>query len=361
MLPKPSIRNCSAALILLTITPLAAQTDKVDLSKQIVGAREWTHLDGRKVKAGIEDADSKKVTLRLTNGKAATIEIAKLSEEDRKHVATWVANNAIPEGFGKPDQTVVITCLKGNLKYDKSTFSVYPGKKIKLVIRNIDDMHHNLVICKPSKDKGMAVAEAATKLGVDGFNKHWIPEHKSILFASRMAEPHSTATIYFEAPAKTGKYPYVCTFPGHAQIMNGTMVVTKQVNPLSELTFTLFKGSWDKLPDFDKLEPEGTDHVESGKIDIGVTKEKENFGLVFNGKLTAPADGDYQFTIGSDDGSRLIIGDKVVIDHDGIHGNSNKGGKIKLSKGLHDLELQYFEKSGEESRLSRLETAGRQE
>ncbi|MCP5114228.1 MAG: hypothetical protein GY953_25645 [bacterium] len=51
-------------------------------------------------------------------------------------------NNAPPKGFGKADQTIEIVTLKGQMKYDRPTFTVYPGKKIKLVLRNADDMHH---------------------------------------------------------------------------------------------------------------------------------------------------------------------------------------------------------------------------
>lgn len=342
---RPSLLSV-AALIALYCSPAQGE---VDLAAQIVGARTWTNTDGKKIKAGLEGASRTVVTLRLPTGKTVEVEVAKLGAEDRAYVVNWLANNAMPAGFGKVDQTIVITAEKGNLKYDKSSFTVYPEKKIKLVLRNLDDMHHNLVICNRGKNTGTAVAEVALKLGGEGFANHWIPDHKGVLFASKMADPYSTATIYFTAPKKKGKYPFVCTLPGHAQIMKGTMVVSTEINPLSELTFTLFKGSWNKLPDFEKLKPAGTDHVESGKFDLSCTKDSENFGLVFNGQIAAPADGSYSFTIGSDDGSRLLIDRKVVIDHDGIHGMKSKSGKVKLSKGLHDIEVQYFEKSGEEA------------
>ena len=312
------------------------------------GARTWSHADGRKIKAGLIEASADSVTLRLPNGNTGPVALTKLSQEDRDYVADWLKKNTPPKDFGKPDKVIEITTLKGEMKYDKPTFSVYPGKKIKLVLRNADDMHHNLVITKPGKGNDMKVAQEAWKLGADGFAESWIPKHPDLLFASKMADPHSTATLYFTAPKKTGKYPYVCTLPGHAQIMRGTMTVTREVNPLSELTFTLFKGAWNKIPDWNKLEPAGTDHVPSGKFDLACTKEKNAFGLVFNGKLEVAKAGIHTFTVASDDGSRLFINRKVVVDHDGIHSMSSKTGKVKLEAGIHDIELQYFEGSGEE-------------
>ncbi|MBT7981887.1 MAG: hypothetical protein HN584_04915 [Akkermansiaceae bacterium] len=313
------------------------------------GARTWSHSDGRRIKAGIVDVVDNNVILKTPNGKSGPVELVKLSKEDQEYIAKWIQNNAAPKDFGKPDTIIEITTLKGEMKYNKPIITVYPGKKIKLILRNQDDMHHNLAITKPGKGKDMKVAQEAWKLGADGFAKHWIPKHPDLLFASKMADPHSSSTLYFTAPKRTGKYPYVCTLPGHAQVMRGTMIVSKEVNPLSELTFTLFKGSWKKIPDWNKIEPSGTDHVPSGKFDLSCTKEKDSFGIVFRGNIEAPKSGDYVFTVSSDDGSRLLIDRKIVIDHDGIHGDSPKSGKIKLDKGSHHIEVQYFEGSGEES------------
>ncbi|MEC7356865.1 MAG: PA14 domain-containing protein [Verrucomicrobiota bacterium] len=313
------------------------------------GARTWSHSDGRRIKAGIVDVVDNNVILKAPNGKSGPVELVKLSKEDQEYIAKWIQNNAAPKDFGKPDTIIEITTLKGEMKYNKPIITVYPGKKIKLILRNQDDMHHNLAITKPGKGKDMKVAQEAWKLGADGFAKHWIPKHPDLLFASKMADPHSSSTLYFTAPKRTGKYPYVCTLPGHAQVMRGTMIVSKEVNPLSELTFTRFKGSWKKIPDWNKIEPSGTDHVPSGKFDLSCTKEKDSFGIVFRGNIEAPKSGDYVFTVSSDDGSRLLIDRKIVIDHDGIHGDSPKSGKIKLDKGSHHIEVQYFEGSGGES------------
>ena len=255
---------------------------------------------------------------------------------------------------GKPT-TIEIKTLRGQMKYDVEEFQVAPGAKVRLVLTNEDDMHHNLVICKPGDGIEQEVAKTAWDLGADGFAKHWIPEHPALLFASKMADPKKSITLEFTAPKEPGIYPYVCTLPGHSMLMNGEMTVGEGGKPsgskngLSELTFTLYQGSWDKLPDFSKLEPKGTDHVRGGLITLkAANKLNENFALVFNGKLEAPGDGNYKFNLSSDDGSRLIIDGKTVIDHDGIHGNSAKQGSVQLKKGTHDIEVQYFEKSGQE-------------
>jgi len=115
---------------------------------------------------------------------------------------------------------------------------------------------------------------------------------------------------------------------------------------MSDLHWTEYKGSWDKLPDFGKLKPvaEGSTKL----IDVGVTKTKDQFGLVFEGTLTLPADDTYEFTTSSDDGSDLWIDDKRVVNNDGIHGVVSKNGKAKLKAGEHKFVVRFFERNGGE-------------
>ncbi len=313
--------------------------------------RKWTNTSGKTIEAGLELASDTKVKLKLKNGKTAVVELSTLSQADRDYVKKWLANNATPQGFGKPDVEIVITTLAGAMKYDKVTFNVPPGAKVKLVLKNNDEMHHNLVICTAGKGNDLEVAKEAWKLAGDGFEKHWIPEHPKLLFASRMADPHSSATLYFTAPKQLGTYPYVCTLPGHATLMKGEMIVgtgSGSATSFTDLKFVLYKGGWKKLPDFAKLEPAATDHVESGLIDLGIAKDvKGGFAVVFTGKLNVPEDGEYAFKLGSDDGSRLTIDGSQVIDHDGIHGMQTKDGKVRLRKGPRDIEVAYFDGGGQ--------------
>ncbi len=72
----------------------------------------------------------------------------------------------------------------------------------------------------------------------------------------------------------------------------------------------------------------------------------DNFGLVAEGYLNIPKDNNYVFRLISDDGSRLHIDDKLVIDHDGLHGDEAKDGEVALKAGLHPFKMEYFEGGG---------------
>jgi uncharacterized cupredoxin-like copper-binding protein len=244
--------------------------------------------------------------------------------------------------------TVNIRTLQGQMKYDTESFNVAPGAKVRLVLQNDDDMHHNMVICKPGKNIEQEVAQKAWTLGADGFAKQWIPEHPNLLFASKMADPQKSVTLEFTAPQQPGDYPYVCTLPGHAMVMNGVMIVGGSAGGLNELTFTLYEESWNKLPDFSQFKPAATDHVPSGLIDLSVAKKvNKPHGIVFDGHMDVPTDGTYTFEMASDDGSRLIINEKEVIKIDGTHPTQSKDGSVELTKGSHMLKLEYFEGGGQ--------------
>ena len=54
-----------------------------------------------------------------------------------------------------------------------------------------------------------------------------------------------------------------------------------------------------------------------------------------------------QFHVGADDGSQLLIDDKVVVDVDGNHPHQTKSSETELSAGPHRLVVEYFQGGGE--------------
>ncbi|MBT7406856.1 MAG: hypothetical protein HN754_12150, partial [Opitutae bacterium] len=91
-----------------------------------------------------------------------------------------------PKGYEKVDQSITISTLEAQMKYDVSSFSVKPNAKIKVVFKNLDSLPHNLIFCTPGKkkggDKGQEVIDAVLKLGDKGVKMNWEPKgHPRIL------------------------------------------------------------------------------------------------------------------------------------------------------------------------------------
>lgn len=108
----------------------------------------------------------------------------------------------------------------------------------------------------------------------------------------------------------------------------------------------------DKLPDFSTLQPQ-PGSVWATRLDVaprnfqegfpGVTQRFEWFALRYAGTWTVPTAGKWGFRLLSDDGSRLLIDGKVVVDNDGVHGPDSQEGSTDLTAGAHSVEVQFFQ------------------
>jgi alpha-L-fucosidase len=114
----------------------------------------------------------------------------------------------------------------------------------------------------------------------------------------------------------------------------------------SGVKFSYCEGKWDSLPDFHTLKPkkEGT----LPEFSLSPKVENDLFGFEYVGFIKVPEQGIFVFYTESDDGSRLYIGDKLVVDNDGLHGMTEKKGVIPLATGLHPIRVLYFERDGSE-------------
>ncbi len=114
----------------------------------------------------------------------------------------------------------------------------------------------------------------------------------------------------------------------------------------SGLQVSIYEGKFNSVNDLAKVQPKEIGEADTFSIDV--TQRKDNFGLRFDGTIKIEREGEYMFVLGSDDGSRLTINDKVLINNDGIHPPQQKRGKIKLKPGFATIAVEYFEASGGE-------------
>jgi alpha-L-fucosidase len=87
----------------------------------------------------------------------------------------------------------------------------------------------------------------------------------------------------------------------------------------------------------------------TGITDIfSLTKKNriDKFAFDFFGLIKIEKDGIYTFYIESDDGSKLYVADKEIINNDGDHGNIEKNGKAALKKGFHNIKVLYYDSGG---------------
>lgn len=124
-----------------------------------------------------------------------------------------------------PDARSITLKVAENLSYETKEIRVRARESIAFTLENPDVVPHNWALAKPGSLQ--RVGELANKLIADpeAFARQYVPESDDVLCYTDIVNPGQSQTIFFEAPVKAGRYPFLCTFPGHWMIMNGELIV----------------------------------------------------------------------------------------------------------------------------------------
>ncbi len=112
------------------------------------------------------------------------------------------------------------------------------------------------------------------------------------------------------------------------------------------INYSFYKGEWDQLPDFSSIEPVNRG-ITSANFSLDSPDEKTNFACLFEGFIQIEEEGYYIFVLSSEDGSKLYIGDRQILDNNGLH-TADKAHTyvIPLKEGFYPVRLEYFQKGG---------------
>jgi putative heme-binding domain-containing protein len=94
------------------------------------------------------------------------------------------------------------------------------------------------------------------------------------------------------------------------------------------------------------LKPAMSGVVPQVTLDVPKRPRTEHYALRLSGSLDVPKAGNYNFFLSSDDGSRLYIDNKMLINHDGPHGMDAKSAKVDLPAGRVPFTLTYMNITG---------------
>ncbi len=128
---------------------------------------------------------------------------------------------------GKPAAVSNTIELSGgdDMKFNQTNFTVEANKPVKLTLTHSGKMDknvmgHNFVLLKPLTDVMSFASEA-----VNAKDNNYIPAGTDKVVAStKLLGGGESETIEFTLTEK-GTYPFLCSFPGHAGIMRGVILV----------------------------------------------------------------------------------------------------------------------------------------
>ena len=128
-----------------------------------------------------------------------------------------------PTEWGNDAQIVIQLRALPGLKFDRTLLRVKAGQRVQVTLTNPDEMLHNFLLTNPGK--GQEIGQMALTMGIDGLARNYVPDSPDVLAHTAILQPDTTETIYFTAPLNPGDYDYICSFPGHAQVMKGILRV----------------------------------------------------------------------------------------------------------------------------------------
>lgn len=122
------------------------------------------------------------------------------------------------------DTTITIRTTGSNLEFSPSRISAKAGSRVRIRYMNEGTLPHNIVLVKDEGDidmLGMAAFQAS--------KTDYVPvQHSERMIAhTELAVPGTTVEMTFVVPP-AGEYFFVCLYPGHYNMMVGTLRSLRQ-------------------------------------------------------------------------------------------------------------------------------------
>jgi hypothetical protein len=113
----------------------------------------------------------------------------------------------------------------------------------------------------------------------------------------------------------------------------------------------LLPAGTDALPRFTHRQPVGTLYTTNLNIPPrdfregfpGITDRVEWFAIDYTGRFWIEHPGRYRFALYSDDGSKLYLDRRLILDNDGVHLPSGCSATVELTSGIHTIRVSYFQ------------------
>ncbi len=134
--------------------------------------------------------------------------------------------------------------------------------------------------------------------------------------------------------------PAVPTFGTTVVVPGGLLGIIYHISALSK-----------SLPFFQWLDPLGVIYTSALNVTPrsfhegfpGVTDRFEWFAIDYSGRFWIDKPGPYRFELTSDDGSKLYIDGRMVVNNDGLHPPETRTGSVTLGGGIHRIRVSYFQ------------------
>jgi len=250
-------------------------------------------------------------------------------------------------GYGNKPMWLTIVCHNGRVtSYVSDDFSNGTFHWIKVGSQDVTfnaNTKVGLAVCSNNHNKAVQVKlsnlEVAVSDDLDGDSiTDW--EEQNVEKTNELFEDTEDDSINDDVEIVSGTHP---NFPE-------TLIDDKTFHKRG-LISKYFNGIYSDLPKFNELPLYSVGTVDelyfpAVKTNI-VGSSLSKGGATFSGKLYIDVEGEFKFYTKSNDGSELYINDKLIVANGGLHGVQERNGTVSLPKGFHDIEINFFNATGD--------------
>lgn len=138
-------------------------------------------------------------------------------------VETPAAEGGAPEAE-EASGNIVVLLANDSMQFNTKEIRVKGGEKVTLNLVHTGrmpkaSMGHNFVLLKKGVDMPAFANKALAAVDTD-----YIPEGDEVIAHTNVIGGGESTSVTFDAP-EPGTYQFLCTFPGHFAVMNGTFIV----------------------------------------------------------------------------------------------------------------------------------------
>jgi hexosaminidase len=114
--------------------------------------------------------------------------------------------------------------------------------------------------------------------------------------------------------------------------------------PVSGVDYKYYEGDFHRLPSFATLTPIRA--ATRADVALEPTFRATGFAVLYEGLGKVDEDAIYRCYTRSDDGVRLFVDGRLVVDDDGEHAAREAAGEVALAAGWHAVRVEYFQSAG---------------